>query len=578
MPVPKECDLVMKGGITSGVIYPRAICKLAETYRFRSIGGASAGAIAAAAAAAAEYCRQTKHGDAAQAAGFHRLHALPDEISAPTGDMTKLLSLFQPAPKTRRVFRLVLAVIAKRGKWWRIPAGVIGLAPWTWGFGWMVALLCFARGWPARGLLALVATTLGGLGLGALRAYRAVAGNRGGIADGLALSTWLADLIDEVAGRSTTSDPPLTFGDLAAHQIELAMITTSLSHGRPFRLPIDVGLFFAKRADLDALFPARVVEALVAAGAADLATDDPDPHRHRHRARMRTIRDRNPPHFVPLPDAANWPVVFATRMSLSFPMLLSAVPLYTLDFAQPSDELQLCWFSDGGICSNLPIHYFDSLLPVRPTFALDLRADEAQAVTLPTNNAHEANDRWVQVGQGDELAPTALLGAIASTMQNWSDTMQATAPGYRDRIAHIGHTKSEGGMNLDMEKAQITALAERGEAAGALLVAKFSEEGGGWPNHVWVRYRSALAMMQELVAPTIETYAVHPTRRAELDQLIDEPPSYAYAAPHAAAQQAAAHDLIERFAQLDGTPSMTAELRGQAPRPPAELRARPKGS
>jgi Patatin-like phospholipase len=46
-----DCDIVMKGGITSGVIYPLAVCQLAKTYRLRSVGGASAGAIAAAAAA-----------------------------------------------------------------------------------------------------------------------------------------------------------------------------------------------------------------------------------------------------------------------------------------------------------------------------------------------------------------------------------------------------------------------------------------------------------------------------------------------------------------------------------------------
>lgn len=48
-----ECDLVMKGGITSGVVYPPAVLELATRYRFRSIGGSSAGAIAAALAAAA---------------------------------------------------------------------------------------------------------------------------------------------------------------------------------------------------------------------------------------------------------------------------------------------------------------------------------------------------------------------------------------------------------------------------------------------------------------------------------------------------------------------------------------------
>ena len=48
-----RCDIVMKGGITSGVIYPRAVAELAKTYRLSQVGGASAGAIAAAAAAAA---------------------------------------------------------------------------------------------------------------------------------------------------------------------------------------------------------------------------------------------------------------------------------------------------------------------------------------------------------------------------------------------------------------------------------------------------------------------------------------------------------------------------------------------
>ncbi len=47
----------MKGGITSGVVYPRALTELAGRYRFRSVGGSSAGAIAAAMAAAAEYGR-----------------------------------------------------------------------------------------------------------------------------------------------------------------------------------------------------------------------------------------------------------------------------------------------------------------------------------------------------------------------------------------------------------------------------------------------------------------------------------------------------------------------------------------
>ena len=42
----RECDIVMKGGVTSGIVYPPALLELQETYRFNSIGGTSAGAVA----------------------------------------------------------------------------------------------------------------------------------------------------------------------------------------------------------------------------------------------------------------------------------------------------------------------------------------------------------------------------------------------------------------------------------------------------------------------------------------------------------------------------------------------------
>ena len=34
-----ECDIVMKGGVTSGIVYPYAILELARRYRFCSVGG-----------------------------------------------------------------------------------------------------------------------------------------------------------------------------------------------------------------------------------------------------------------------------------------------------------------------------------------------------------------------------------------------------------------------------------------------------------------------------------------------------------------------------------------------------------
>ena len=78
------CDIVMKGGITSGVVYPLAIKELARTYKFKNVGGTSAGAIAAAAGAAAEYCRKAN----GSYDGFEMVAKLPNELAG--GALKKL--------------------------------------------------------------------------------------------------------------------------------------------------------------------------------------------------------------------------------------------------------------------------------------------------------------------------------------------------------------------------------------------------------------------------------------------------------------------------------------------------------
>src|SRR3954467_13690529 len=98
----KTCDIVLKGGITSGVVYPLALVALAEKYRFANIGGTSAGAIAAAAAAAAEYGRRMPN------AGFDRLAKIPDEIGP------NLQSLFQPTPVLKPLFEIFVAALSAR--------------------------------------------------------------------------------------------------------------------------------------------------------------------------------------------------------------------------------------------------------------------------------------------------------------------------------------------------------------------------------------------------------------------------------------------------------------------------------
>ena len=98
-----QCDMILKGGVTSGVVYPRAILEVAKKYRLRSIGGTSAGAIAAGFAAAAEYAR--RNGDPA---GYARL----DECCAKLPSI--LSGLFQPPAHLRSLLQAGLGLTAAK--------------------------------------------------------------------------------------------------------------------------------------------------------------------------------------------------------------------------------------------------------------------------------------------------------------------------------------------------------------------------------------------------------------------------------------------------------------------------------
>jgi hypothetical protein len=136
-----ECDLVMRGGITSGIVYPRAIAKLAETYNFRSIGGTSAGAIAAAATAAAQF--GANNGEDR----FRTIYELPKKLAELKDDKSTLERLFQPQPGTSRLFSLLMSGLEREGTfkkilrvvttglanyWCYSVAGAVTLIPLLW--------------------------------------------------------------------------------------------------------------------------------------------------------------------------------------------------------------------------------------------------------------------------------------------------------------------------------------------------------------------------------------------------------------------------------------------------------------
>ena len=535
------CDLVMKGGVTSGIVYPRAVALLARHYRFHSIGGSSAGAIAATISAAAEYQRRQTNGSQA---GFETLAQIPEQLGRPvpaTG-AGKLLSLLQPARGTRRLFLVLVNALNRASHTRRVLTVLAGMLKAYWPAT-LIALIVLALLWslagmPVAGVFAFVLLA-GGLTAGWI--YRdlsaGLVNNGFGLCRGMsegdageALTPWLHRQIQQAAGRAA-SDPPMTFGDLRhapgapstlagpgdegelAHSINLQLYATNLSHGRPYVFPLDAAMaggdqaqaldqLYFTAADLQPYLPADVLQWMIAHSTPYEAGADEQPSMA-HAAQALGIRC--------LPEPDNLPLLFAARLSLSFPVLLSAVPLYAVNLnaaaAQPA--FQRCWFSDGGISSNFPVHLFDALVPRWPTFGIDFEraTPGAEAVYLPVRYEDGFGERWSAFGQPGAGATQLVrfAGAIASAMQNWTDNTLARMPGVRDRVVRVRLNSTEGGLNLNMSAALIDEVASRGEQAAELLVQRFADTPtgsdvrqlpGGWDQHRYVRLATLLQMLE----------------------------------------------------------------------------------
>ncbi|HJQ38385.1 MAG TPA: patatin-like phospholipase family protein [Thermoanaerobaculia bacterium] len=476
----KPCDLVMKGGITSGIVYPRAVCELAKEYRFANIGGTSAGAIAAALTAAAEYRRQQGSDD-----GFAKLEQLPEWLASDNN----LLRLFQPNDDTAPLLDVALRALQSR---WSALRALLGHFNRFGGAVAAIGALVLAFSWrnPIAAAYIVIVTAIAFVLASIVEllvyALRVLPRNRYGLCSGAgatALTEWLADQIDDVAtaalsGRgaaegSGTHMHPLTFKDLEDAGVRLEVMTTNLTHGRPYRLPLESKQFLFSEKDFRELFPTRVVDFMIA----------------------RSTPRRGGLYVFPQEQL---PIIVAARMSLSFPLLLTAVPLYASDFGRRDGNYtpELCWFSDGGITSNFPVHFFDAPLPRWPTFAINLnphseRYHEAeQRIFAPTTTRSGIVEWWRAI---DGLP--SFLWSIVTTMQNWHDNMLLRMPGYRDRIAHVLLGAKEGGLNLTMDPATITDVAERGRSAARTLRERFSGE--GWRNHQWIRFLSFMRALDD---------------------------------------------------------------------------------
>jgi hypothetical protein len=604
----RNCDIVMKGGITSGVVYPLAITELAKEFRFKNVGGTSAGAIAAALTAAAEYARL-----GGSDAGFARLAKLPRFLAGETGGEPNLLNLFPPTHSTRRLFAVLAAFLTNESRGAQVIAALSALvlvSPLLSIISFVPAALALLllrelMAPPAIAAFIVAEIALVILGFVILIAGNAVRAltvtlprNRFGFSTGLApsdrrlpgVSEWLHAEIQATAGRAM-NDPPLTFGDLwlaggGANDLEecerdpekrainLQMITTALSHGHPYRLPFENRRFAFRPSELRQYFPAEVVAFMVSRARAE-----------------EDVSAMNDPDLVALPEPWDLPVVVAARMSLSFPILFSLVPLYAVDYtlavnAAGARQFDRCWFIDGGLSSNFPLSLFDSAIPRWPTFGINLDGFHPDH---PKDPAHERNNVWIPNRPGSGLSDHWLrfggiggyVGAILDSIRNWHDNTQMAVPGFRDRVVSVHLTPDEGGLNLNMDATKVSALSERGRWAGVALTEHFGAAATGnlnWNTHRWTRYRSGMALLQDQMRGIARAFAYDDPAYPSYGDLVarnsDANPKTGYWWNRAPApyQQSTAN-LVAFAGSFFTTPP---DFSDGAPRPRPELRVVPK--
>jgi predicted acylesterase/phospholipase RssA len=597
----KRCDLVMKGGVTSGVVYPQAITELSKQYRFSSIGGTSAGAIAAAVAAAAEYARQGGNPNA-----FQRVAELPGWFGEKSSDKhSRLFHLFQPQPSLAAVYGVVTAALGRKG--WRkavalvrailfeFPiAAVVGLAV---GFliAWIASGTTVAwRVWP--GYLASVFLSLLGLSAGILVAFivqvRQIPRSGWGICSGMtepsnpspALVPWLADLLNQLAGKSP--DAPLTFGDLEAQDVHLKMISTNLTNGRPYSIPFGEHThFYFKGAELRRFFPESVVRWM---------------ETHPGKRSSRDLRGEVASAGLDvLPDSQDLPVVVAVRMSLSFPFLFCPVPLYGVDFrfGPKNDKGQAvpesCFFVDGGIANNFPLNLFDKPLPKWPTFGINLRTTKDgrhnQAVFMPCENSEGVDEWWTRFDEGSGFKGLgSFFSLLFDTSRNWRDNLQMGVPGYRDRVVHIGlDPNNEGGLNLDMAKSTIDKLTTRGREAGGTILSRYSPT-AEYPsnpdcvvnldNQKWIRFRSFMKLLEDSFLSMQDSYTFSNFGEANYLELIEKAQHLAYHMPDSQREYASwlIEAILELVPEIERKRGMGQSFGTRVPRPEPDLRVTPQ--
>jgi predicted acylesterase/phospholipase RssA len=609
-----DCDVVMKGGISSGIVYPRLIVTLADKYRFRRIGGASAGAIAATMTAAAEAGRRTETPDTAGRA-MQQLAAVPDELA------DNLHKLFQPSKNTESAFEVLMAsirpgvsgpmkvvavvlLIIRRAFGWFLVGAALAMIPAVITIAlvgkpqsasqWM--LLCVIL------VVWLLLAAVAGVTVAATRLLlRAIAGitdNGFGMCDGHTaragvdyppLTDWMEHKLRDLAGLAWTQRP-VCFMDLwgaeatvayrdkltvnkgesrltpaqrrelgRMRDVDCLVMTTNLSLRRPYRFPFDIAEFYWCKMCFAQYFPDNVIQHMEAC--TEIVTGRPTCSLHREA----------PLYYMPL--APDVPLVVAARISLSFPGLISAVPFQTVDRSRRAGQqgIVTLWFSDGGISSNFPMRFFDAVWPRRPTFGINLAPRHPDFSKMVWRSEPGQSGRFLFLPYVEIPTLVGFAKAIVDTMQNWVDATQISMPGFRDRVVEIRQNPDEGGMNLRMPRDVIQRLAARGADAGRNILYGDTDTDTtpfDFGVHRWIRYRIAMSSLDELLTGM---YDIWPDQQNFLTAYSPPPDGPKYQPKNPEKDRAATRKVMDLVADLDALGHPAAKFGVPRPEPAARL-------
>jgi predicted acylesterase/phospholipase RssA len=609
-PVDRFCDLVLDGGVINGVVYPGFLIELARKFRFHSLGGTSVGAIAASLAAACEYYRRRGSDNGFNEVLAKMPKELSDYVDA-KNEITKIRSLFQPEASVRRLFDWVVDILggevgrlndvskennSKKASsksaelkepqnrsyffvfWNGFAKAMKHLGPNLAFLLVWASFALFITGWLANGSLSMrlavsysvffvLSVLIHPLYVLVTQIWALMKLSGSGMCTGMrtegskdaGLIEWLYEGTQKGAGLSM--DRPLTFKDLwlapagpsganaseQAKSINLRMISTCLSHGRIYELPLtsNDGTVMFRLSELKEYFPVAVIDHLRRVSAkvtfdtcgillrkhadrlSELSQHLPfiEPLLKENRDNLETLFSlpENPELGLNEPDVrlfpvGDLPIVVAARMSMSCPVLFQNIPLLGFNLDRNAEDISLVrlWFSDGGIGSNFPIQFFDQAIPSWPTFGMKLLEEPPRLrfknkilrTYIPFRHSDGAFDNLVyprdDTGftvpdrKADIKTFVRFAASIYTTAKDGHDQSYLRMPDVRNRVILAYMNNRAGNMlNLKIDPKMIIELAEEIGATGGknavraflgeLSNPKYAHWVDSWKDHRWVR-------------------------------------------------------------------------------------------